>query len=198
MSATTGRPASASSSGRDAAGHLEAEGVGPGRARRARRRGRRAPAPAPANVTSTVCAPRWRSSASVPSSTSRPSRRIPTRSQSASTSLRMCEERKTVCPRALRLLHASRGRPSPSAGRARSSARRASAGRRGWRSAATSWTFCRLPFDSARTFFDGVELEALDEHVAVGRVGPAPCRRARNSSVSAPVSAGHRNGSPAT
>ena len=36
-------------------------------------------------------------------STSLPSLRIPTRSHSASTSLRMCEERKTVCPR-LRLL----------------------------------------------------------------------------------------------
>ena len=65
-------------------------------------------------------------------------------------------------------------------------------------SAAISWTFWRLPFDSARIFLRGVELEPLDERVAVGA---HRCRRAdapRNSNVSAPVSDGHRNGSPAT
>ena len=55
----------------------------------------------PANVTSIVCALRCRSSASVPWSTRRPARRIPTRSHVASTSLRMCDERNTVCPRSL-------------------------------------------------------------------------------------------------
>ena len=54
---------------------------------------------APWNVTSTRCAPRCRISARVPSSTNLPLLRIPTRPQSASTSLRMCEERNTVCPR---------------------------------------------------------------------------------------------------
>ena len=54
---------------------------------------------APSKVASTVSAARCRISASVPISTSLPARRMPTRSQSASTSLRMCEERNTVWPR---------------------------------------------------------------------------------------------------
>ena len=39
--------------------------------------------------------------------------------------------------------------------------------------AAISCTFWRLPFDSARTLLSAIELEALDQHVAVGDVGAA-------------------------
>ncbi len=53
----------------------------------------------PSKVASTVSAERWRSCASVPTSTSFPARRMATRSHSASTSLRMCEDRNTVWPR---------------------------------------------------------------------------------------------------
>lgn len=43
-----------------------------------------------------VCALRWRNWSSALSSTSFPARRIPMRSQVASTSLRMCEDKKTL------------------------------------------------------------------------------------------------------
>ena len=49
-------------------------------------------------TASIVSDERWRSSPSVPISTSRPLRRMATRSHSASTSLRMCDDRNTVCP----------------------------------------------------------------------------------------------------
>ena len=107
--------------GRDLAAHPVA--VAP------RRRARRAPATGPAarlsNVASTDSDERWRSSASVPISTSRPPRRIATRSHSASTSLRMCDDKNTVWPAARGLGDAVRGTPAPSAGRGRWSARRA-------------------------------------------------------------------------
>ena len=63
--------------------------------------------------------------------------------------------------------------------------------------AATSCTFCRFPFESARTLFVGVELEALDQRVAVGAVVPAAQPREELERLGA-VSDGHRNGSPAT
>ena len=63
-----------------------------------------------AKVTSIVSPLRWRSCSSVPSSTSRPWRKMPMRSQSASTSLRMCEERKTAWPRAFALQSPLRAR----------------------------------------------------------------------------------------
>ncbi len=127
---------------------------------------------APANVTSTVCAARWRSCASVPSSTSLPLPRMPTRSHSASTSLRMCEERKTVCPRCLASCTHSRNaisisgsRPDVGSSSSSSSARVASA--------AISCTFWRLPFDSARIFLRVSSWKRSHEHVAVGDVGAA-------------------------
>ena len=79
-----------------------------------------------------------------------PARRIPMRSQSASTSLRMWEERNTLCPRCLASTR-FRGTRPPSGGQ----------DRRGLvedqqvgaaANAAMSCTFCRLPFESARTF----------------------------------------------
>src|ERR1039457_3190894 len=53
----------------------------------------------PSKVASTVSALRCLIWASVPISTSLPSRKMATRSHSASTSLMMCEDRKTVWPR---------------------------------------------------------------------------------------------------
>lgn len=47
--------------------------------------------PGPPKDTSMVCTDRWRRSASVPCPTSRPARKMPARSQSTSTSLRMCK-----------------------------------------------------------------------------------------------------------
>ena len=73
------------------------------------------------------------------------------RSHSASTSLRMCEDRNTVWPRSLASsMHArnatsiSGSRPLVGSSSSSKSARVASA--------AISTTFWRLPFDSARTF----------------------------------------------
>ena len=118
------------------------------RARPAARPARPARAPAPSGVSaSIVIRVRCRSSASVPVSTVRPARMIVTRSHSASTSDRMWLESSTVRPARALVARRTRGTPPPSAGPARTSARRGSAARRRTRSAATSATFCRLPFE---------------------------------------------------
>ena len=84
----------------------------------------------PASSAVTDVRVRWRSSASEPVSTVLPLRMMLTRSHSASTSLRMWLESRTVRPAVALLGHALAGRPPPSAGRARRSARPGSAGRR--------------------------------------------------------------------
>ena len=68
----TGWSASAAISGPTLPRHLEAERVRARAPRPRRRAAAAAPATRPSKVTSTVCALRWRSSASVPSSTSLP------------------------------------------------------------------------------------------------------------------------------
>ena len=115
---------------------------------------------------STVWALRWRSSGSVPCSTSRPLRRMPTRSHSASTSLRMCEERKTVCPRALASWTVSRKATSMSGSRPLVGSSRISRSAR-LAKAATSCTFWRLPFDRARTFLSVSSAKRSMSDVAV-------------------------------
>ena len=184
-----GDSASAAISGSDAAGHLAAQRVRARPRRRARRRAAGGSAPGRRRSTSTVCAPRCRSSASVPWSTSRPSRRMPTRSQSASTSLRMCDDRKTVWPRSLGLgtrlaerhLH-ERVEPA----RRLVQDQQVGAGReRG-----DELHLLPVALRERAHLLARVELEPLDQHVAVGA---RRCRRAgvpRNSSVSAPVRLG--------
>jgi hypothetical protein len=76
---------------------------------------------------------------------------MPTRSHSASTSLRMCEERKTVWPRCLASWTVSRNATSINGSRPLVGSSRISRSAR-LANAAISWTFCRLPFESARTF----------------------------------------------
>ena len=76
---------------------------------------------------------------------------MPTRSHSASTSLRMCEERKTVWPRSLASRTVSRKATSISGSRPLVGSSRISRSAR-VANAATSCTFWRLPFESARTF----------------------------------------------
>jgi hypothetical protein len=95
---------------------------------------------------------------------------MPTRSQSASTSLRMCEERNTVWPRCLASCTLSRKATSISGSRPLvGSSRIKSTGRAA--SAATSCTFWRLPFDSARTFFEVSSLNRSTSRSLVGAVG---------------------------
>ena len=92
---------------------------------------------------------RWRSSASVPVSTVRPSRMMLTRSHSASTSARMWLDSRTVRPRVARSSAMTCRNTPPSAGRGRRSARRAAAARRrrrarrpGRPSAGCPWSRC--------------------------------------------------------
>ena len=149
----------------------------------------------PAKVTSIVCAFRWRSSASVPSSTRRPARRMPTRSHSASTSLRMCDDRNTAWPRSFASFTVSRNATSISGSRplvGSSSSSRSARVENAW----TSWTFCRLPFDRARTFLSvrpGTARAA--DRGRRRRRRRAPGRGTRASPRS--VSDGHNAGSPA-
>ena len=136
----------------------------------------------------------------------RPARSIATRSHTASTSLRMCDDSSTVCPRSwasrthVRKTCSMSG-SSPVVG---SSSRSRSAR---LAKAATSRTFWRLPWLWARTFLSGVQLEAVDELVAVRRRRPsrgrcrgtaAPRRRSATATGS-PRSARRRGarGSPA-
>ena len=109
---------------------------------------------APSKVASTLSALRWRISASVPISTRLPSRRIPTRSQSASSSLMMCDDKNTVWPRPRASLMQWRkacsiNGSSPLVGSSRTS--------RSGRTinAATRITFWRFPMEYARTFLVG-------------------------------------------
>ena len=85
----------------------------------------------------------------VATSTNVPARRIPTLAQSCSTSDRMCDERNTVCPRPAasptqRRNSCSISGSSPLVGSSRSSTSALVA------NAATSATFCRLPFEYVR------------------------------------------------
>ena len=96
-------------------------------------------------VTDVRC--RWRSSASVPVSTVRPSRMIVTRSHSASTSARMWLDSSTVRPASRSLGDALAGRPPPSAGRGPEVGSSSSSSSTSEASAATSATFCRLPLE---------------------------------------------------
>ncbi len=96
----------------------------------------------------------------------RPARSIATRSHTASTSLRMCDDSSTVCPRSRASRTHSRNtcsmigsRPVVGSSSRSRSARLANA--------ATSSTFWRLPWLYARTFLSGVEREPLDELGAV-------------------------------
>ena len=76
-------------------------------------------------------------------------------------------------PALLRLAHRLAERHLHQRVEAARSARRGSAGRRGSRSAATSCTFWRLPFESARTFLSVSSWKRSTSIVAVGRVGAA-------------------------
>ena len=150
---------------------LEAQRVRPGRARRARRAGRRARAPAPVEgdldrLGAEVAQLRQRSLVDQPALAEDPD--PVAQGLDLAQDVRGEEDR---LPALLGLADASRGTRPPSAGRGRSSARRACSRSARLASAATSCTFWRLPFDSARTFLSRVELEALDELVAVGDVG---------------------------
>ena len=100
----------------------------------------------PSNVACTVTADRCRSWARLPSSASRPARRMPTRSHSASTSLRMCEERNTVWPRSRASLMLSRNASSISGSSPLVGSSRMSSSARVIR-AAMRMTFCRFPFE---------------------------------------------------
>ena len=186
----TGCPARAAISGPTLPVTSTRSALAPALVERARPAAPAASAPAPSKVTSTVWALRWRSSASVPSSTSRPSRRMPTRSQSASTSLRMCEERKTVWPRSLGLVDRVAERHLhqrvEAAGRLVEEQQVGAA-----RERRDQLHLLAVALRQRAHLLGGVELEALDQRVAVGDVGAA-AQRARNSSVSAPVSDGHR------
>ena len=142
-------------------------------------------------------AERWRMSRRRPTSTSRPARRMATRSHSASTSLRMCDDRNTVWPR-----------PRASSTHSRNTC---------------SISGSRPLVGSSSSEQVGPGHEGGDQHdlLAVAlRVGPHPLRsgRARTArparrgtprrrrratrpstcSVSAPVSDGHRLASPGT
>jgi len=125
----------------------------------------------PSNVASTVSAERWRISASVPISTSRPSRKIPTRSHNASTSLRMCEDRKTVWPRSRaswtqwrKACSMSGSSPLVGSSRTRSS---------GGHQRGEQDQLLTIPFGVGADLLRGIQIEASDQLVPVGDVHSA-------------------------
>ena len=81
------------------AGHVALDRRGRRRRRCSRRRARESRAPAPSSSARTWSAARPRSTSRRPVSMIRPARSIATRSHTASTSLRMCDDSNTVCPR---------------------------------------------------------------------------------------------------
>src|SRR4051812_5757180 len=150
----------------------------------------------PSSSASTCSAERWRISARVPTSINWPARKMATRSHNASTSLRMCDDRNTVWPRcrASRMLSRnarSINGSSPAVGSSNNN-----------RSArvmrlAIRINFWRLPFEYARTFFDGSNSNRSSSRSRYA-VSMAPWTRPRRCSVSVPVSDGHRLTSPGT
>ncbi len=100
----------------------------------------------PSKVASTVSALRCRIWASVPSSASLPARRMATRSHSASTSLMMCEDKKTVWPRSRASRMAARNACSISGSSPLVGSSRTSRSARVIK-AAIRMTFCRLPLE---------------------------------------------------
>ena len=136
-------------------------------------------------------------------STSRPARRMPTRSQTASTSASWCELRNTVCPRSRPRATQRRNSRSISGSRPLVGSSSTSSGAR-VANAATSATFCRLPVEYVPARLVEIQLEPLDQLVAVGQVDArARCRPAgpgsprRSAAATAPRPPARRPGAGA-